>query len=149
MTPTNEILQALVDLLAADTATLGSVTAMKVHLVAANFTPDPELTIGDLTLATFTGSAAKLAGTGTQQVFSDPVTGYRTIQILEPAGGWTWECTATPGAPETIYGVALTDNAGTDLYSTMLFNSPITISLIGQAVVVANLQFQFPPTVPY
>jgi len=88
------------DLLAADTTTLASVAANHVHLVIAAFVPSLNLSdIGTLTLATFTGSAPKNVGTGTQQTFYDVVAGRRVLQLLEPAGGWTWICTATPGAP--------------------------------------------------
>lgn len=130
----NVLLDALVNLLAADTVTLANVAAMQLHLAAAPFTPSPSLAIGSLTEATFTGSTALAAGTGTQQVFVDPVTGLRSIDVKEPAGGWHWKCTATPGAAETIYGVYLTDNTGAVLYASALFDAPIVISASGQGL---------------
>ena len=55
MIATTDLTMAMMDLLAADAATLGSVTAMKMHLAAASFTPSPGLTLASLTEATFTG----------------------------------------------------------------------------------------------
>jgi len=96
-----------------------------------------------LTEATFTGSTAKNCGIGTAQVYYDTVTGRRVVQILEPAGGWTWICTADPVAPETIYGYYLTDNADGDLYGAALLPTPITIQSAGQAVILPNVGLQF------
>jgi hypothetical protein len=143
MVPGNTILDAIVNLLAGDTATLASLTAMKVHLAKAAFTPGPGMVPGDFTEAAFTGSTALDAGTGTQTVFVDPATGLRTIQIEEPAGGWTWLCTAGTGLPETIYGYYVTDNAGAVVYGAQRFTTPITITASGQAVNISWIRFTF------
>lgn len=136
--------QSIADLLAADTGALAAATAMHVHLVIAPFNPALSLeTIGDLTLATFTGSTPKNCGTGAQQVFTDAGTGKLTLQLLEPAGGFTWECTVTPGAPETVYGFVVTDTADAVIHGSELLPAPLTISEAGQAVVVPNIRMAF------
>jgi len=111
----------------------------KAALIAADFTVTENLAIGDLTLASFTGSTPKTAGTGAQSVGIDPATGQQIITILAPAGGWVWECTVTPGAPETIFGIALTDNAGAVLLAVLKFQTAVVISAAGQQVSQGNI----------
>jgi len=144
MQPSQVTLNAIPELLAADTATFAAVTAMHVHLVAQAFTPAPALVDATtLTLATFTGSAAKVAGTGTQQVFLDTQTGLLTLQVIEPVGGWTWECTATPGVPETIYGWILTDTADAEILGCALLAAPVEINSAGQGITVDRVRLAF------
>lgn len=147
--PTRALWEASQDLLAADTGTLAAVTAMKLHLAAADFNPTLDIALGTLVEATFTGSAAKSAGTGTQPTFYDVGGGYRVIEILEPAGGWHWTCTATPAAPETIYGVFLTDNASAVLYGTEKFDNPITITASGQGIDLPFAKLRFRTNSPF
>jgi len=149
MKVSREIWEAFQDLLAADTGTLAAVAAMHVHLVIAPFVPSLDLVIGDLTLATFTGSTPKNAGTGAQQVFDNPLAaGQRVVQILEPAGGWTWICTADPTPAETVYGWVLTDNTNADVYGSELLAAPVTIGSAGQGITVPNVRMSFLPTSP-
>jgi hypothetical protein len=147
MVPSNEILNAFRDLLAADTGTLANAAAMHVHLVAATFTPSPGRVIADFTLATFTGSTPLNAGTGVQQAFLDPLSGRRTIQIKEPAGGWHWQCTAAPGSPETIYGYVVTDNGDTDVYGCSLLPTPVEVSAVGHSVDIPFIRLSYPSDV--
>lgn len=150
MTPSKLLFDAIQSLLAADSATLAPATdANIVSLVINNFTPSQDLVIGDLTLATFTGSAPKAAGTGTQTVYTDPISGERVIQVKEPVGGWTWVCTATPGTPETVYGVILTNDDGTVLLGSQLLDVPVPIVNNGDGFSIAKLWFQFLNQSPY
>ena len=149
MQPSRELWEDMMDLLAADAATLGSVTAMKVHLFINNIVPSLDSVAADFTPATFTGSTAKTAGTGTQPTYYDAATGIRVIEILEPAGGWHWVCTVDPGAPEVVYGAYLTDNAGTVLWGSVLLDAPVTISRAGQGLDIGYLQFRFRTNSPY
>lgn len=146
LTPTSVLNDAVPALLAADAATLApAVNANHVHLIKIPFTPET-YTFNPADVATYTGSAAKSAGTGAQQSFKDPVTGNEIVQLLEPAGGWTWKCTVAPGAPETIYGVCVTDNAdAVTLGSGLLEEGPVTIAAVNDAVVVGDIQLQLPP----
>lgn len=140
MIPTSVILDATADLLAADTGTLGAVAAMNVHLIVEPFTPSESTDFTALTEASFTGGAALACGTGTQQVFTDPLTGERIIQLKEPAGGFSWECTADPVAPETVYGFVVTDDADTVTYGSALLATPVPISAAGQGFSVSYIR---------
>lgn len=149
MKPSRELWQSMVVAASADVAYLAAAAAMKVHLAAAAFVPSLDLLLASLTEATFTGGAAKLAGAGVQQVQFDVATGFQMIQILEPAGGWTWECTADPPAPETIYGWYLTDNASAVLLGSGLLDAPLTIDGAGDALTVARITLSFAETSPF
>lgn len=149
MLGTQVLIDALTARLATDTGTLAAAQALKVHLIKAPFTPGPTTAFGTLTEAAFTGSAAKDAGTGAQQVFTDPVTGLKQIQLLEPAGGWTWICTATPSPAEQIYGVCVTNNDNSVTYgSALLAGGPITINAAGQAITLPTVRFALTTTTP-
>lgn len=142
MTPPQAFLDAINTLIASDAATLAPAgPGNKLHLAKANFNPSAVAVPADLTEATFTGSAALVAGTGAQQAFYDPALGKRVIQILEPAGGWHWLCTVLPAPAETIYGYYLTNNAGSVLYGSQLFSTPIVINNAGQGVDIDQARF--------
>lgn len=144
--PTSVIVDAARDLLAADTGTLApAALAVHVHLIAEPFVPGLDTDFTALTEATFTGGAAKSAGVGPQQSFNDPG-GNRVVQLLEPAGGWHWQCTVAPGAPETIYGIVYTDNADAVTYGSALLDSPVVITAVGDSVDVPNVRISLPPS---
>lgn len=138
MLPTRAVRLQLGELLGADATTLAPVAANKIALIAADFTPDENLVLGDLTLATFTGSAPKAGATGAQGVGIDPLTGDQVITILPPAGGYLFECTVAPGAPETIFGYALVDNAAAVLLGVVKFPDAFTIENVGDQVDCGN-----------
>lgn len=131
------------DLLAADVSTLAPVAANKIALIAAPVTPGENLVFGDLTLATFTGSAPKAGAAGAQSVGIDPVTGQQVINIKPPVGGYIFACTAAPTPPETIYGFALVDDAVAVLLGVELLPVPITIADVGDQVDCENPQMTF------
>ena len=149
MQPTRALWRKQADLLAADTATLAAAMAMHVHLCKAPFVPSLDLLLASLTEATFTGSTALAAGTGTQPDFYDVADGALTIQIKEPAGGWLWTCTADPASPEIIYGWYLTDNADAVLYGAALLIAPVTINAAGQAIDIGEVTLKWLPQSPY
>lgn len=149
MQPTNVILDAIANLLAADPTTLAPVAnALHVHLAIAAFTPGPTLSVGDFTEATFTGGAALPAGVGACQEFTDPVTGQRIVQLNEPAGGWHWHCTAGTGLPQTVYGYYVTDHADAVLYGCARLPANVTITASGQGLDVDQVRFTFLNTSP-
>jgi hypothetical protein len=149
MTPARTLWQSIIDAAAANVANLAAATAMHLHLAIAPFSPGLDLDLATLVEATFTGGADKNAGTGTQQVHFDVTTGFMLIQILEPAGGWTWECTADPPAPETVYGVYLTNTADTVLHGSELLPDPVTIEAAGQGFTVPRVTLSFAETSPF
>lgn len=140
MIPIKAIRLSIGDLVAADVTYLAAVAAMKVALVKAAFAPSEDLTLAALTLATFTGSAPKAGTAGAQQVGIDPSTGDQKITILAPAGGWRFECTVAPGTAETIYGYALTDNAGAVLLGTALLDTPVPIAAVADFVDLGKIE---------
>lgn len=144
MLPMKALRLQLGDLLAADTTTLAPATnANKIALVNASFTPNENLAIGDLSFATFTGSTPKAGAAGTQGVGNDPTTGDQIITILTPVGGWRWTCTSAPTAPETIYGYALTDNAGATLLGVAALPAPVSIALVGDQIDLGAVEMTF------
>jgi hypothetical protein len=150
MQPTNVILDAMVNLLAADPATLApAALANHVHLSMTPFTPGPTLDIAGVTDATFNTYVPANAGVGTQQEFIDPMTGLRNIQLLEPAGGWHWETGSAANLPQTIYGWFVTDNADAVMLGSALFSTPIVLTAAGQAVDIGNIRLTFAPSSPY
>lgn len=146
-TPTNVLLDRMAALLAADTTTLAPAALnVHVHLAIAPFSPAATLTVASFTEATFTGYTALNAGTGGQQVFVDPATGNRVIQLLEPAGGWHWATTGAGGLPMTVYGFYVTDNANAVLYGSALLATPVVLAASGQGVDVPQVRFALIPT---
>jgi len=141
MKPVKAIRLTLGELMAADTAYLANAAATKIALVKEAFTPDENLAIGDLTLADFTGSTPLALGAGTQLAGNDPETGDQRVTMKDPAGGLRWESTNTANLPQTIYGFALTDNAGTGLLATELLPNPLTITEAGQEVTIGSARF--------
>ncbi len=143
MLPMIALREALGALLAADIPTLAPAAANKIALVNAPFALDENLVLASLSFATFTGSAPKAGAAGAQGVGNDPGTGQQLITILAPVGGWRFVCTVAPGAPETIYGFALTDNAGAVLLGAALLDTPITITLVGDEIDLGAIPITF------
>jgi hypothetical protein len=147
MTPGQTLLSRLGALLSADATTLASATlAVKVHLAQAAFTPGLGLTPASFTEATFVGYAPILGATGPQQNFIDPLTGYQTIQLGEPLGGWHWIVGTAVGLPQTIYGWWVADNGNANVYGSGLFPTPFILSAPGQGIDIPILRWQIPPT---
>jgi len=145
MQPTQLIINSLASLLAADTANLAAAAVKNVHLVKAPFTPSPTTDWTTMTAdeADFDGYAVKTAAAGAQQSFTDPLTGERVTQLIEPAGGWHWETTGVTNLPQTIYGWVVTDDADTDTFGSGNFETPIELTAADQAVDIAELNFRF------
>jgi len=138
MLPIKAIRLSLGELLAADTAYLANAAALKIALIMAEFTPTEDLAFADITLADFTGSTPLAFGTGTQQAGNDPDTGDQRVTMKDPAGGLRWETTALTNLPQTIYGFALLDNAGTVLLATELLPVPLALTEVGQEVTIGS-----------
>lgn len=140
MLPTKAVRKQLGELLAADTGTLAPATlANKVALVMAAFTPEENMVPADLVLATFDGSTALNAGTGTQPCGVDPATGQQIVTIKEPAGGWRWETSGVTHLPQTIYGYALLNNDSSALLGIAVLPAPLTLQEIGQEIQIGNV----------
>lgn len=138
--PTSALRLAGADALAADTNSLADAVGLKVHLIKADFDPGNATDFTTLTEATFTGSTAKAATAGAQTSGWDPERGAPVIILKEPAGGWTWECTADPASPETIYGIAVTDNTSADTLWSEKLATPVTIAAAGDIVSLGQIR---------
>jgi hypothetical protein len=122
-------------LLAADATTLAPATLVNnIALIALAFSLSEGIVIGDLTLATFTGSTPLGGAVGGQQVGNDPLTGEQVVTIKEPLGGWRWICTTAPALPETIFGYALLDNANAVVLGVAVLPVPITITSVNDEI---------------
>lgn len=144
MLPMKAVRLQLGELLAADATTLAPATdANIIALIAAPFTESENLTVAGLTLATFTGSAPIEGATGAQQSGVKPATGEQVITILAPAGGWRWECTAAPTAPEGIFGYALLSNDGLTLLAVHTLATPESIAAAGDFIDLGSVELTF------
>lgn len=147
MIPSQTIADRIRTLLQTDTTTFAlAATPGKVHLSQSNFAPSASLVVGSFTEATFNTYAAVLLATGNQQAFNDPLTGGRVMQLIEPLGGWHWQCGSAVGLPQTIYGYYVTDNASAVLWgSALLPSGPVLLSATNDAVDIPFIRITFPP----
>jgi len=143
--PMIAVRQKLGTLLAADSGTLAPATlANQIALIIAPFTPNENLTPGSLTLATTNGLAAILCATGAQEVALDAVTGAQVITLVPGAGsGFRWVSSGTFTSPITVYGVAVLDNAGANLWAVAALPSPVVFQAAGYALDLDPQTFTF------
>jgi hypothetical protein len=143
MLPTQAVRLEIGTLLAADATTLApAASANKIALITAPFVLNENTTLASLTLAS-TGGLAPIAGAvGAQPAGVNPTTLQQEILIAPPAGGYKW---TTSGAtyPTTIYGYALTNNAGTTLLALAQLPVPITVTADGQLVDIDPVYLTF------
>ena len=141
MIPMKELRLKLGTLLAADSATLApAADANEIALIKAAFNEDEDLVIGDLTLADFDGSTPIAGALGTQQTGIDPDTAEQRITIKDPLGGYRFITTGLTNLPQQIFGMALTNLAGTALLGVELFDEPITLTEVGQEINLGKVQ---------
>jgi hypothetical protein len=143
MLPSKALRESLGTLLASDTSGLANATPNKVALFVNSITPNENILMSALTLASFTGSSPKTGTAGDQGVANDPVTGDQVITILAPAGGWRWVCTADPISPQTVFGFVLTDATLATMIAIALLPAPVTISHAGQQIDLGALEITF------
>jgi len=118
----------------------------KIILIKEPFTPDPDLTVGDLTFADFDGSLAKSLEAAGQPNFSlDPTTGFYLGTLQTGAGGFYWEVTGVTNLPQTIYGFALVSDDATQLLASALVDTPVPLSAVDQSVSLGALRFTIRP----
>ena len=152
MIPTLDTWQAMVSNMGSTTVTFSPnlSPALWLHLIRVPFTPGLGISFTDATdLATFTGHTAKAIPAAARPVVSDPLTGGQALPFPPPAGGFFWECTASPTLPETIYGVALSDDSttveGVDLLASETLPEPVTITTAGDFVQFTDAFMRFNP----
>ena len=140
MIPTLALRDECMKLLAADTATLASVVANKLHLNMNNATPSEQSVLADFTEASFTGHTAISVTAGTQPEGLNPGTNDSRIDLSPPVGGFRWQCTALTLLPQTIYGFYLTDNAGVVLLAAEKLATPIVLTAVGQVIDLGDVK---------
>jgi hypothetical protein len=143
MAPTQVLQQAIATLLAHDTATLAAALALKIHLSKTAFVPGPGLTVASFTEADFNGYAALSPTAGNQLVYSDPITGLLTVELVPPAGDWHFQTTGILNLPQTIFGWYVTDNASAVLYGSGLLTPGVPLTAAGQGFDLPSLKFAF------
>jgi len=114
-----------------------------IALVMSPFTENENMVVGDITLATFTGSTPIEGTTGAQTTGIDPVTQQQVIEIKPPLGGYRWETTDTVNLPQTIYGYALLTNDLATLLAIKTFDDPITLQDADQFIDVDSATMRF------
>jgi hypothetical protein len=141
--PTQTMLDAVAKEIATDVTVLANPLFLMIALVAAPFVPGANLTVGSLTLASFTGSTPLANTSATMLRYTDPATGEWLVEVPPPSGGWHWQViTNLSNLPQTIYGYALIDNTGAVLYGTNLLPTPIVLNAIGQGIDIPNVNFR-------
>lgn len=135
MQSTAALRQAMAILLAADTATLAQAANENIiALVKAAFNPSEDTIAADLTLADFDGSTPLDCALGTQPSGLDPNTNDVIISLEPAAGTFRFETTGVTNLPQTIYGFALLNAAGTTLWACEAFDDPITLTAVNQVI---------------
>jgi len=142
MKPTRTLAQTLASLAAADTANLANVSANKIALIGANFTPSLDRVLADLTLLSGNGLDPIALTAGAQNEGTDPTTGEAVIDLKEPAGGLRWETSGGLAVEKQIHGYALINNAGTVLLGMQRVDPPISLTVDNQVHVAPELTFK-------
>jgi len=149
MVPSRAIDASVAELLAADTNNLSqAANALKVFPIKAAFVPGPDLDTALLSKADFDGSTALLVGLNDQDTYFDPVSGQYKIKLIEPAGGWTWECTGTTNLPQTIHGYLVTKNDGTTLIGSDLISPTVLLQNTGDGFSLPPILINVPAQLP-
>lgn len=144
MTPSAVMEDSVATLIGADTTKLAEATPfVQVILLKAAFTESRNLVLADLVEADFDGYAGLHADSAATQVFNDPGTATKEIQLREPAGGWHWVTSGVTHLNQTIYGYAVTNAAKTVLLGTHAENLG-TLSAIGQGIDIPQVRFKLP-----
>ncbi len=145
MKPVKALAYTLATLTAADTTNLANASAMKLALITSPFTPSIDRVIGDLTMASASPLAPIAGVAGAQETGIDPVTGELLIEIKTPAGGFRWATGTGFTVPVSIYGVALTNAAGSLLLGMEALETPVVLTGDNQTWTAPPLEIRIDP----
>lgn len=106
----------------------GELAGAKLHAFQNPVTPTPSIVLADLVECDFTGYAASAAITWGVILNNIDGTAYA------PGGGIEFAATGS-AVGNTVYGVYLTDGAGTTLLAVWLLDSPVGIAASGDGFV--------------
>jgi hypothetical protein len=115
-------------ILAAITGAGGGLDGAKLHAFQNPVTPTNAIVLADLTECDFDGYAASAAITWGAILNETDGT------VYAPGGGIEFAATGST-TPNTVYGVYLTDSAGTTLLAVWLLPDPVGIAGIGDGFV--------------
>lgn len=144
MIPTDTVFNRMMELLGADTLTVGTVatpTAAIVILVKANFSPGPGLRLADLVEADFPGYAQKTCASAPQNQSNDGSNGDSLLTIPPLAGGFLWETSAAPSPNQSIYGYAVIGH-GPEIIGAAKLNPVVVLSGAHQIVEIPYPSFR-------
>lgn len=127
-------------------------TALYVWPIIVPFTPGLDTVLVTATdKGTFAGSTAKVVASGARVPVTDPLTNEVAIQLPEPAGGFSFITTSGTNLPQTVHGLAISDDSttfdGADLLGTALLPEPVELTATAQLVTVDSVEFRFIPPV--
>lgn len=152
MIPTQDLYQLMVEGIGATTTSFTPSVADPCWLIPIKvaFTPGLGLTLTFATDAADFDGADPLPITGAARDFQlDPLTGSLFLNMPPPAGGFHWNCGTDPVPPQTIFGVALSNDsttfAGGALLASALLDEPVTITSAGDAFDFGPARFTFNP----
>jgi hypothetical protein len=134
----NALQASLLTSLSEDAKIGDAINPSHVTLTTVDFEEDdPALVFEDMTPPVTNGiSTGKSAVAGPALSAIDPETGDFLLSLNSPAGGFRWETTAVPAAPESIKGYIVHDNDDNILWAKK-FPNPIVIVAKDQAIVIA------------
>lgn len=106
----------------------GPLNGTKTMLFQNNVTPTKTTVLADLTIPTYTGYVAQTTGT-----FGAPYVGTDGLERIT-APGLQFQ-PSDDATPNTIYGYAITNTAGTVLIAAKKFDTPVSMADATSAVV--------------
>lgn len=138
---TDNLQDVIAAAIGADTSTWAG---MLIGLADEAFVPTPQLELGDITEASFTGYARVTMNGNVLNVSKDPLTGDNILTVVPPVGGWYWEVTGGTGLPKTIYGWFLLSDDTVTLFGSDLLEEPVTLTASGQSVALGQIKLRLP-----
>lgn len=130
----------------AATTILGSAAAAakKVLLFQNNLDPDTTTLLADLTEADFDGYGQIDLKESVAYDTVDALSGKRQVLVLEE-DPLHWIVTGTANLPQTIYGYAVLNSAGTAIVGIERFAAPVTVTGVDQSIDVPLIRTQLEP----
>jgi hypothetical protein len=143
MLPTLALYQRPFILLADDTVTWeNGGDPLQIWLVQNNVNYDKATVVGDLTAANFSTYAPVDIDPTTVEQGLDPLNNDSIIDVRAGGTPWRWEVTSTSNLPQTIFGFALVNTAGTLYFAGESFATPIVLNAVGQQISVTLAQLR-------
>lgn len=142
MVPTRLMFTRIAALMYAYINALVTAPGWNAVLIDQPFVPGPDLVYADLSIDNgFEGAPqALLAGLNIQG--TNPVQGGSIVCFVAPSSFQYW--IANSITVRTVYGMAWVEDGGTFVYASQLFDTPITITRVGDVVRHPQMGLTFP-----